>query len=253
MKKTALVTGATSGFGRETARLLAEKGFNTIITGRRLDLLEQLAKEIENNYQSRVLILCFDVRSQAQVDAAIDSLTPDWKAVDVLINNAGLAVGLAPIHEGTIDDWERMLDTNIKGLLYVTRKVAPLMVERGSGHIVNVGSIAGTQTYENGNVYCASKHAVHALSQGMRADLIKHNIKVSEIRPGLAETEFSLVRFKGDEQTAKKPYIGLDPLTATDVAEAILFIVTRPQHVNINDLEITPTAQASSYYVFRKP
>ena len=252
MKKIALVTGATSGFGKATALLLAENRYSIIITGRRQELLNELKHEIEVKYKQEVLTLCFDVRSKAQVDSAIDGIPTDWKNIDVLVNNAGLAVGLNHIDDGVVDDWERMIDTNIKGLLYVTRRIAPLMVERKKGHIVNIGSIAGTQAYENGNVYCASKHAVHGLSQAMRIDLLKHNIKVSEIRPGLAETEFSLVRFKGNSEAAKKPYIGLKPLVAEDIAQAILFVISRPPHVNINDLEITPTAQASSYYVFRE-
>lgn len=250
--KIALVTGVTSGIGKATAIILAEHGFNLIITGRRCDLLESMKKEIEVKYKRDVIALNFDVRKKKEVDDAIDSLPERWKKIDVLINNAGLAVGLNHIQEGVVDDWERMIDTNIKGLLYITRKVAPLMVDRESGHIVNIGSIAGTQVYENGNVYCASKHAVHALSQGMRADMLKYGIKITEIRPGLVETEFSLVRFKGDKDQAKKPYYGLTPLFAEDIAEAILFVLTRPAHVCINDLEITPTAQANGYYVFRK-
>ncbi len=250
--KIALVTGVTSGIGKATAIILAENGYNLIITGRRSDLLDSLKKEVEIKYKRDIVALNFDIRKKVEVDKAIDSLPERWKKIDVLINNAGLAVGLNHIQDGIVDDWERMIDTNIKGLLYITRKVAPLMVERESGHIVNIGSIAGTQVYENGNVYCASKHAVHALSQGMRDDMLKHNIKVTEIRPGLVETEFSLVRFKGDKDQAKKPYYGLTPLFAEDIAEAILFVLTRPAHVCINDLEITPTAQANGYYVFRK-
>lgn len=252
MNRIALVTGATAGFGKATAYLLAKNGFRLIITGRRNETLNEVQREIEEKFGQKVLALNFDVRSKEQVDKAIDSIPSDWKPIDILVNNAGLAVGLNHLDEGIIDDWERMIDTNVKGLLYVTRKIVPQMVERKSGHIVNIGSIAGTQVYENGNVYCASKHAVHALSQSMRIDLLQHSIKVSEIRPGLAETEFSIVRFKGDAEAAKKPYMGLVPLSAEDIADAVLYVVTRPEHVNINDLEITPTAQASSYYVFRK-
>lgn len=251
MNKIALITGATSGIGRATALLLAQNGFKTIITGRRQEMLNELKLEIETNHKQEVLTLCFDIRQSDQVDTAIESLPTQWKSIDVLVNNAGLAVGLNQIQDGLLDDWERMIDTNIKGLLYISRKIIPGMIERGNGHVVNVGSIAGTQVYEFGNVYCASKHAVHALSQAMRIDLLKHNIKVSEIRPGMAETEFSLVRFKGNSDAAKKPYMGLIPLSGSDVADAILFVITRPPHVNINDLEITPTAQACSFYVFR--
>lgn len=251
MTKVALITGATSGIGKATALLLAENGFSIIITGRRQKLLDEIKHEIEVKHKQNVLALCFDIRNKVAVDNAINSLTKEWQNIDVLVNNAGLAAGLNQIQNGATDDWEQMIDTNVKGLLFVTRKVIPYMIERSKGHIVNIGSIAGTQVYENGNVYCASKHAVHALSQAMRIDLLKHNIKVSEIRPGMAETEFSLVRFKGDSQAAKKPYLGLIPLSGNDVADAIHYVVTRPPHVNINDLEITPTAQACSYYVYR--
>ncbi|MDX9770265.1 MAG: SDR family NAD(P)-dependent oxidoreductase [Tenuifilaceae bacterium] len=248
--KTALITGATAGIGRAAAILLANNGYRLIITGRRNDRLEEVKSEIGASHE--VHCLSFDIRSREEVEAAINGLPQQWQNIDVLVNNAGLAAGLNPIQEGAIEDWEQMLDTNVKGLLYITRIVANKMIEQGYGHIVNIGSIAGVQAYENGNVYCASKHAVHALSQGMRIDMLKHGIKVTEIRPGLAETEFSLVRFKGDADSAKKPYIGLVPLSGHDIAEAILFAITRPPHVNVNDLEITPTAQASSYYVFRK-
>ncbi|HNV82407.1 MAG: SDR family NAD(P)-dependent oxidoreductase [Tenuifilaceae bacterium] len=252
MNKIALITGATAGIGKATALLLAENSYNVIITGRRQELLDEMKKEIEVKHKRNALSLCFDVRNQQEVEKAIGSIPSGWKNIDVLVNNAGLAVGLNPVQNGIIDDWERMIDTNIKGLLYVTQSVLPIMIERGKGHIVNIGSIAGVQVYENGNVYCASKHAVNALSKGMRIDLLKHGIKVSEIRPGLAETEFSIVRFKGDKEAAKKPYIGLQPLSGNDVADAVLYVITRPKHVNINDLEITPTTQANSYYVFRK-
>jgi 3-hydroxy acid dehydrogenase / malonic semialdehyde reductase len=250
--KLAIVTGATSGIGRAVAIKLAENSFNLILTGRRSDLLEALKREIEVKFKRDVLTLNFDIRSKEAVDNAIDNLGERWQKIDILVNNAGLAVGLNHIQDGIVDDWERMIDTNIKGLLYITRKVAPIMVERGKGHIVNIGSIAGTQVYENGNVYCASKHAVHALSQGMREDMLKHGIKVTEIRPGMIETEFSLVRFKGDKDLAKKTYDGLTPLFADDIAEAILFAITRPDHVCINDMEITPPAQANARNTYRK-
>ncbi|RPH29084.1 MAG: SDR family NAD(P)-dependent oxidoreductase [Bacteroidales bacterium] len=252
MMKFALITGVTSGIGRATAIMLAENNYNLILTGRRNEQLDALKREIEVKYKRDVLTLNFDIRSKESVDKAIDGLTERWRKIDVLVNNAGLAVGLNHIQDGDVDDWERMIDTNIKGLLYITRKVAPMMIERGKGHIINIGSIAGTQVYENGNVYCASKHAVHALSQGMREDMLKHNIKVTEIRPGMVETEFSLVRFKGDQEKAQSPYHGLVPLFAEDIADAILYVVTRPEHVCINDMEITPIAQANAFYVFRK-
>jgi hypothetical protein len=251
MRKIAFITGATSGIGKATALLLAENDFSLIINGRRQELLNDLKREIEVKFKQDVLTLCFDVRDINSVESELDKITNNWKNIDVLVNNAGLSVGLNPIQEGIIDDWERMIDTNIKGLLYVSKRIIPLMIENRKGHIVNIGSIAGTQVYENGNVYCASKHAVHAISQGMRTDLLRHGIKVTEIRPGLAETEFSIVRFKGDREAAKKPYLGLKPLSGEDVADAILYILTRPPHVNINDMEITPTAQANSFYIFR--
>ena len=250
--KTALVTGATAGIGWATALKLAQNGYNLIITGRRQEKLELLKQQIETDYKQKVLALCFDIRNMCEVENALGKLPNEWHKIDVLVNNAGLAAGLNPIQNGLIDDWERMIDTNIKGLLYTTKIISRLMIEQGGGHIINIGSIAGTQAYENGNVYCATKHAVHALSQGMRIDMLKHGIKVTEVRPGLAETEFSVVRFKGDAENAKKPYVGLIPLSGDDVADAILFAISRPPHVNINDIEITPTAQACSYYVFRK-
>jgi len=251
MKKIALVTGATSGIGRATALLLAENGYNLIITGRRSELLENLKKEIEVKYKADVLPLCFDIRDNEQVDSAIENLHERWKKIHVLINNAGLAAGLSHIQEGLEDDWERMIDTNIKGLLYITRRVAPLMIEHKTGHIINIGSIAGLEVYEKGNVYCATKHAVNALSKGMRIDLLKSNIKVTQVRPGMVETEFSIVRFHGDEETAKNVYAGITPLFAEDIAQTILFVLTRPAHVNINDIEVMPTQQASSMYVSR--
>ena len=250
--KLALVTGATSGIGRATAIMLAENNYNLILTGRRNEQLDALKREIEVKYKRDVLTLNFDIRSKEAVDKAIDGLSERWRKIDILVNNAGLAVGLNHIQEGDVDDWERMIDTNIKGLLYITHRIAPIMIERGKGHIVNIGSIAGTQVYENGNVYCASKHAVHALSQGMREDMLKHNIKVTEIRPGMVDTEFSLVRFKGNAEKAQSTYHGIVPLFGEDIADAILYVVTRPDHVCINDMEVTPMAQANAFYVFRK-
>lgn len=246
MNRIALITGATSGIGRATALKLAQNNFDIIITGRRVELLEELEKEIKEQSPAKVYILHFDVRDNEHVMKAIDSLPENWKNIDVLVNNAGLAVGLDHINEGSIDDWERMIDTNIKGLLYVTRKVSPLMVEKRHGHIINIGSIAGKEVYENGNVYCGTKHAVDAISKGMRIDLLKHKIKVTAIHPGMVETEFSLVRFKGDKERAEKVYQGFDPLVGEDIADAILYTLTRPEHVCINDMIVMATAQANS-------
>jgi hypothetical protein len=248
MNKIALITGATSGIGRATAIALSENNFNVIITGRRKKLLEDLEKEIKTKSSNKIYILNFDVRNKEEVSEAIDSLPKEWKNIDVLVNNAGLAVGLNHIDEGVIDDWERMIDTNIKGLLYVTRKISPMMVAKKQGHIVNIGSTAGKEAYENGNVYCGTKHAVDAISKGMRIDFLKHKIKVTAINPGMVETEFSIVRFKGNKEKADNAYKGFTPLYANDVADAILYAVTRPEHVCINDMIITATAQANSFF-----
>ncbi len=251
MRKIALVTGASAGIGKATAQKLAENKFNIIITGRRLKQLEELKNELGIKYKSDVLILNFDIRNQEETSNAIDTLPEAWKKIDVLVNNAGLSVGLDHIQEGNIDDWERMIDTNIKGLLYITRKVTPLMIARNSGHIVNITSIAGKEVYEKGNVYCATKFAVDALTKGMRIDLLNHNIKVTSIAPGMAETEFSLVRFNGDKERADQVYKGFTPLNAEDVADAIFYAISRPPHVNISDMLIMPTAQANTVYVNR--
>ena len=245
MNKVALITGATSGIGKATALKAAEAGFNIIITGRRSDRLEQLAREIQEK-GVEVLPLHFDIRQQTAVQQAIENLTGNWRNIAVLVNNAGLAVGVSPIQEGVLDDWERMIDTNIKGLLYITRAVAPLMIANNAGHIVNLASIAGKEVYPGGNVYCATKHAVDALSKAMRTDMLKHNIKVTNIAPGMVETEFSIVRYKGDEEAARNVYKGMTPLTNEDIADTILFAITRPAHVCLNDIVIMPTAQANS-------
>ena len=245
MNKVALITGATSGIGKATALKAAEAGFNIIITGRRSDRLEQLAREIQEK-GVEVLPLHFDIRQQTAVQQAIENLTGNWRNIAVLVNNAGLAVGVSPIQEGVLDDWERMIDTNIKGLLYITRAVAPLMIANNAGHIVNLASIAGKEVYPGGNVYCATKHAVDALSKAMRTDMLKHNIKVTNIAPGMVETEFSIVRYKGDEEAARNVYKGMTPLTNEDIADTILFAITRPPHVCLNDIVIMPTAQANS-------
>lgn len=249
--KYILITGATAGFGEATARMFAENNWNLIITGRRAERLAQLKSELAH-FPIAIETLCFDVRDERQVNEAIQSLSETVKNnIQILVNNAGLAVGRSPIADGLTDDWNRMIDTNIKGLLYVTKAVVPILQKNGSGHIVNLGSIAGKEVYAGGNVYCATKHAVDALSRSMRIDLVNDGIKVTNIAPGAAETEFSLVRFKGDEQTAKSVYDGFDPLQAIDIADAIYYVCTRPKHVTINDLVIMPTAQASST-VFNK-
>lgn len=245
MKKVALVTGATSGLGKAIALRLAKEGHDVIITGRRREKLEELEKEVEIKYESRVYSLCFDVREYAQVEQAINDLPEEWKDIDILVNNAGLAVGLDPIFQGVVDDWERMIDTNIKGLLYVTRVVSPLMVARKSGHIINIGSIAGKGVYPNGAVYCATKHAVNALSQGMRMDMLSYGIRVTQICPGAVETEFSLVRFKGNQDKADQVYAGYDNLVADDIADAVHYAVSQPPHVDIQDMLVMPTAQAT--------
>ncbi|MDD2413157.1 MAG: SDR family oxidoreductase [Bacteroidales bacterium] len=245
--RTILITGATSGIGRAIAIKFAEQGNRIVITGRRQNRLDELEKQILGFEKSEVKSLCFDVRHKEAVYEAIDSLPAEWKQIDILINNAGLASGLNSIQEGDIDDWEKMIDTNVKGLLYVTRKIAPLMIDRQKGHIINIGSIAGKEVYPNGNVYCATKHAVDALSKAMRIDMLQHGIKVTQIAPGAAETEFSKVRFHGDEERASKVYQGYQPLMAEDIADTAFFIANLPPHVNINDLLIVPTSQASAY------
>ncbi|MBP7507208.1 MAG: SDR family NAD(P)-dependent oxidoreductase [Prolixibacteraceae bacterium] len=246
MNKISLITGATSGIGKATALLLAKNGYNLIITGRRKELLSSLEDEIKIVSNSQVYKLCFDVRDRNQVENEIDNLPQKWKNIDLLVNNAGLSLGLDPLNEGSIDDWETMIDTNIKGLLYMSRKVANLMIPRNCGHIINISSVAGKEVYPNGNVYCATKNAVEALTKGMRIDLLKHNIKVGSVSPGMVETEFSIVRFHGDIEKASSVYYGLTPLYAEDIAEAIFFMVTRPPHVNIDDIFIMPTAQGSA-------
>ena len=246
MKPIVLITGATSGIGEATALLLAKNNFKIIITGRRFERLILLQQKIQQESNSEVYVLNFDIRNLNENEKALNTLPEEWKNIDVLINNAGLAAGYSPFQEGSIDDWERMIDTNIKGLLYITRLVAPKMIERGKGHIINISSIAGKETYPFGNVYCASKHAVQSITKGMRIDLLKHGIKVSSVSPGAVETEFSLVRFNGDKNMADRVYKGFTPLFAQDIADAILFIVTRPKHVNIDDILIMPTDQAYS-------
>ncbi|HRG08460.1 MAG TPA: SDR family NAD(P)-dependent oxidoreductase, partial [Cyclobacteriaceae bacterium] len=243
-KRIALITGATSGIGEATARLLATNNFDLILCGRRKDRLQKLSAELAT--LTRIHTLAFDVRDQKETTTQLTSLPDDWKAIDVLVNNAGNAHGLDSIQSGSVEDWDAMLDINVKGLLYVTKAVLPVMVQRNKGHIINIGSIAGKEVYANGNVYCASKFAVDALTKGMRIDLNAHGIKVTGIHPGMVETEFSLVRFKGDTEKAANVYKGVEALRGEDIADLILFAVTRPAHVVIADLVVLPTAQASA-------
>ena len=247
MSNYVLITGATAGFGEACARIFAKNKWNLIITGRRKERLELLKKDLYDAHDVDIVTLSFDVREQQAVENAINLISEKVEnKLEILINNAGLAVGKGPIDNGIIDDWERMIDTNIKGLLYVSNAVIPVLKSNAKGHIINIGSIAGKEVYPGGNVYCASKHAVDALSKAMRIDLVSHQIKVTNIAPGAAETEFSVVRFKGNKEAADAVYSGFDPLTAIDIAETVYFAATRPAHVNLNDIVIMPTAQASS-------
>lgn len=248
-KRIALITGATSGIGEATARLLASNNFDLILCGRRKDRLQKLSAELAT--LTRIHTLAFDVRDQKETTTQLASLPDDWKNIDVLVNNAGNAHGLDSIQNGSVEDWDAMMDINVKGLLYVTKAILPVMVQRNKGHIINIGSIAGKEVYANGNVYCASKFAVDALTKGMRIDLNAHGIKVTGIHPGMVETEFSLVRFKGDTEKAANVYKGLEALRGEDIADLILFAVTRPAHVVVADLVVLPTAQASATVVKR--
>jgi NADP-dependent 3-hydroxy acid dehydrogenase YdfG len=249
MSRIAFITGATSGIGEATARIFSDHGIDLIICGRREKRLQSLQAKLSQKV--KVHTLTFDVKDRDKVFQIIDDLPEEWKKIDILVNNAGNAHGYDSIHEGSLDDWESMIDINVKGLLYVSRAVIPGMVERRSGHVINIGSIAGKEVYPKGNVYCASKYAVDAINNGMRIDLNQYGIKVSQINPGLVDTEFSMVRFKGDKQRSKSVYDGMKPLTGNDIADLVLFIVTRPPHVNISDSIIFPTAQASSTLVNR--
>lgn len=251
MAKIALITGATSGIGAASANTFAAEGYDLILIARRENLLDAQAQQLLEKHGIKVKKIQADVRDKENINYVLETLPAEWKNVDVLVNNAGLSQGLDPIDKGDTEDWDRMIDTNIKGLLYVTKVVSSWMVERKKGHIINIGSIAGKEVYPNGNVYCATKHAVDALNKGMRIDLLPHGIKVTAINPGMVETEFSIVRFKGDENRAKKVYDGLEPLIAQDIADAIWYVVSRPAHVNINDMLIMPTAQATGTIVKR--
>ena len=252
MNKIVLITGATAGFGEACAYKFAENGYNLILNGRRNERLEILKEKLQKLFNINIHLLPFDVRNKEQVFTSLEQVPQEWRSIDVLVNNAGLALGRDLIQEGDIEDWDTMIDTNVKGLLYVTRGVVPWMIENKKGHIINLGSIAGKEVYERGNVYCASKFAVDALTKSMRIDLLEHQIKVTSINPGAAETEFSLVRFKGNEEASKKIYEGYSPLTAKDVAEVVYYVTTLPQHVCVNELSITSTQQASAVYFNKK-
>lgn len=250
MKKIVFVTGATAGFGKAIAEIFSKNGCDVIINGRRKERLDELEKELRNN-GADVLQLPFDVRDKEAVKQAVDSLSGKWQNINILVNNAGLAQGLNLIQDGEIEDWDTMIDTNVKGLLYVSRSVMPLLIKTGNAHVFNIGSIAGKEVYPKGNVYCASKHAVDAITKAMRIDMLEHGIKVTGISPGAAETEFSLVRYKGDAEKAKNVYNGFTPLYAQDIAEIVYFAATRPAHVCMNDIVITPTAQANAMYIHK--
>jgi 3-hydroxy acid dehydrogenase/malonic semialdehyde reductase len=246
------ITGATAGIGKASAEIFAKNGYDLVITGRREERLKNLAKELTSTFKIKVHTLCFDVRNLNEVKTNVASLPADFKNIDILLNNAGLSAGLSTLQDGSTDDWDVMIDTNIKGLLYITRQISEGMIARKKGHIINMGSLAGKEVYPNGNVYCATKFAVDALSKAMRIDMLQHGIKVSSINPGMVETEFSIVRFHGDEKKAKQVYLGLQPLVAEDIAETIFWVASRPAHVNINDVVITPTAQANTTLSVRK-
>ncbi len=250
--KVVFITGASSGIGASCARAFARQKAKLILTARRRSRLEELSAELERSADTPSFLLELDVRDQTSVESAIAGLPPEWREIDILINNAGLSRGLDKLHEGKIDDWEEMIDTNIKGLLYVSRAVIPDMVKRGRGHVINIGSIAGHEVYPNGNVYCATKFAVRALSKAMRIDLLGTGLRVSNVDPGLVETEFSLVRFRGDTERAKKVYQGYTPLSPDDIAEAVVYCATRPPHVDISEIVVMPTDQASTSLVNRR-
>lgn len=250
MAKTIFITGATSGFGKATAELFAKNGDNIIITGRRKERLSLLANKLTSKHGVEVVSLCFDVRNNDEVISAINSLNN--KKIDLLVNNAGLASGLNKIQDGSLDDWEKMIDTNVKGLLYVSKAIIPSMINNKSGHIINIGSTAGKEVYMNGNVYCATKHAVNAITKAMRIELLEHGIKVSQVCPGAAETEFSEIRLHGDVEKAKQVYEGYEPMTAEDIASVIFYVGNLPKNLCINDLVVTSLSQANSFYINKK-
>lgn len=250
--KTVFITGASSGIGAACAESFAEQGARLLLCARGIARLDTLVQQLQANYQVETYSLQLDVAQREEVDAKLKTLPAEWQTIDILINNAGLARGLAPLQKGEIQDWDEMIDTNVKGLLYVTRAILPQMVNRNSGHVINIGSVAGHEVYPKGAVYCATKYAVHALSHGLRMDLSGTKIRVSSVDPGAVETEFSLVRFHGDEKRAAAVYQGFDPLTPEDVADAVLYCVTRPQHVNVSEIHLMPTAQAAATIVHRQ-
>ncbi|MEO6916900.1 MAG: SDR family NAD(P)-dependent oxidoreductase [Chitinophagaceae bacterium] len=251
MGKIVFITGASSGFGAATAKKFAAAGYNLVITGRREDRLESLKEEIEKEYGGKVHPLVFDVQNREAVFASVATLDQEWQQIDVLVNNAGLALGRDLFQNGDIDDWEVMIDTNVKGLLYVTKAIVPFMIARNKGQIINLGSIAGKEAYEKGNVYCASKAAVASISRSLRIDLLSHRIKVTAVHPGAAETEFGIVRFKGNAETASNIYQGYQPLLPEDVADVIFYCASQPEHVCINEIEMTCVAQANSFVTFK--
>tara|TARA_B110000037_G_scaffold21537_1_gene23830 strand:- start:23472 stop:24230 length:759 start_codon:yes stop_codon:yes gene_type:complete len=252
MKRIIFITGATAGFGKAMAVKFSANGDDIIITGRRADRLTELKENLESEYGNKVYCLNFDVRKENEVKSAISSLPENWKKIEVLVNNAGLASGLDPIQDGNSEDWNKMIDTNVKGLLYVSQAIIPLMIENKAGHILNIGSTAGKEVYPNGNVYCASKHAVDAITKGMRIDLLPHGIKVTQIAPGAANTEFSTVRFHGDKERADAAYNGYQPMVAEDIAELVFYATSLPKHLCINDLVVTSLAQANNYLIHRE-
>lgn len=252
MNKIVLISGATAGIGEACAVEFAKNGYNLILTGRRAERLETTKSKLEKGYHVSVLTLNFDIRKQEQVEKAIASIPANFREIDVLVNNAGLAAGVNPIDKGVLSDWEQMIDTNIKGLLYLSKEIIPLLKARGKGHIINIGSVAGKMAYPNGNVYCATKSAVNALTEGMRIDLLPYGIKVSQIAPGAVETEFSMVRLKTDAKTANKVYSGYQPLAAEDIANVVYYTASLPPHMNINDVLVMPTAQANAYMYHKK-
>ena len=252
MGRIVFITGATSGIGKSCAELFAANGDDLIINGRRADRLNNLKEELEERYKIKIITACFDVQNKNEVVKVVNDLPLEWKSIDILINNAGLALGRDYFEEADMDDWETMIDTNLKGLLYVTRAVVPFMIQKKKGHIINIGSTAAKEVYEKGNVYCLTKSGVDAISKGMRIDLLRHKIKVTCIHPGAAETEFSEVRFKGDKELAAKTYEGFVPLTPKDVAETAIYCASLPDHVCINDLVITCLSQANSLYIFKE-
>lgn len=251
MKKIILITGATSGFGKAITYTFAAAGWNCIITGRRQDRLDSIASDLQTKYPIQVLSLAFDVQDRKTVTDTLSNLPEEWQAINILVNNAGLALGRDSFENANLDDWDTMMDTNVKGLMYVTKAIIPFMISRKKGHIINIGSTAGKEVYKDGNAYCASKHAVDAISKAMRIDLLPHRIKVTAIHPGAAETEFSIVRFKGDASKADAVYDGYQALQAEDIANITYYTATLPEHVCINDLVVTCTSQANSFYLHK--